>query len=385
MIQRELVAKAKMFLKKFPVLTVTGPRQSGKTTFCKQLKPKYHYVNMESPANRAAFKNDPEGFLERYRGGVIIDEAQYTPEIFSYIQVLSDESGKNGEFILTGSQNFLLFEKITQSLAGRVKILNLLPFSLEELNTGKHIYKTWEEFALTGFYPRVYKEKIRPEDFYPDYIQTYVERDVRQIMNINELGLFQTFLTTVAARAGQLVNYSQIANQVGIDEKTVKRWISLLETSFIVYRLLPYHKKINKRLVKSPKIYFYDTGLLCHLLGLKKLNDLKDFYMKGSVYENFVINELMKNRYNKAERPQFSFWRDKTGNEIDLLIQFGLKIDVCLEIKSGKTVHPDFLKGISYFKKYVPEVKKSVLVYGGNESYKQSNILVAGWDKLEKI
>ncbi len=270
MIQRQLTDKAKQLLSKFPIVAITGPRQSGKTTFSQAICPDYKYVNLEIPDERQFAREDPKGFLKNYRGGVIIAEAQYVPELFSYLQAVTDQRKINGEYLLTGSQNFLLSHHIAQSLAGRVALLTLLPFSYAELRATTYKPDNWVEYLFKGGYPRIYEQQIEPIDFYPNYLQTYIERDVRQMLNVHDLATFQKFIQLLAGRIGQLLIQNNLANELGLTNKTIESWISVLEASFIVFRLQPYHKNFNKRLIKTPKLYFYDTGLASYLLGIKK-------------------------------------------------------------------------------------------------------------------
>jgi uncharacterized protein len=384
MITRKLLGVAEARLQKYPLLAITGPRQSGKTTFCKMLRPDYQYLNLELPDLRDFATRDPHLFLQTYRGGVILDEVQQVPELFSYLQYYTDERQLPGEYILSGSQNFLLLEKITQSLAGRIAIFHLLPFSLEELNHTPYQKNSWESYLLQGFYPRTYKSDIPSADFYPDYIQTYCERDVRQILQVTNLSLFQSFMRLCAGRVGQLVNINQLGAELGIDQRTVKAWLSILEASFIIYLLQPYHKNFEKRIVKSPKLYFYDTGLAAYLLGLRNEDDLLTHFARGALFENFTINELLKNQWNQGLKPGFYFWRDSNTNEIDLLIESGLSLDI-IEIKSGKTIKPDFFKNIEKFNLLQVGPAKNWLVYGGDEAQFRSTGQVVPWSGLGAI
>ncbi len=371
--------------KKMPAIALTGPRQSGKTTLLKTAFPNYDYVNLEHPPTRALALNDPDQFLSQFTKGVIIDEVQRAPELFSYLQVIIDKQKKMGQFILSGSQNFLLLENISQSLAGRVALFNLLPFSYTEMKTGNLKIKNVEQLIFKGSYPAMYDRKIAPNMYYPFYLNTYVERDVRQLVNIQNLSLFETFIKLLAGRVGQLLNLSEIGNALGIDHKTVKKWLSVLETSFIVYLIQPYHKNFNKRLIKTPKLYFYDTGLVCNLLGIDDEKQLINHWAKGGLFENFVINELLKERINKGIKPQFYFWRDSQGNEIDLLIQEKGKIKA-IEIKSSQTYHPDFFKGLNYYTA-LSGIKKSdcFLIYAGENEMKTSNGELMNWKNIERV
>jgi predicted AAA+ superfamily ATPase len=366
MINRAIIEQIRKMAGKMPVLSITGPRQSGKTTLAKMCFPDYDYANLENPDTFEEAKSDPRLFLTSFKKGLVIDEVQRLPELFSYIQTISDERNKDGEFILTGSQNFLLSAKISQSLAGRVFVIHLLPFSISELKKAGFTMNNPMEYIFKGFYPRIYDKDIEPNLFFPSYIQTYAERDLRQIVNVSNLFLFQRFMRLVAGRIGQLLNYNNIATELGVDLKTVKSWLSILETSFIVFFLPPHYQNFSKRLVKTPKLYFYDTGLACSLLGVKNQEDVELHWAKGALFENMIIADLMKNAFNCAETPPLYFWRDNTGNEIDCLIDGndGIK---SVEIKSSTTVSTNFFKGLNFYQK-LNETSKSFLIYGGNEN-----------------
>lgn len=368
---------------KFPILAITGPRQSGKTTLCKKLFSDYRYVTLENPDSKEFAQNDPRGFLQEYNTNVIIDEVQNVPELFSYLQERTDATRVTGQYILTGSQNFILLEKISQTLAGRVYIYHLLPFSHAEL------IPKYEQNLLTsifkGGYPRIYDKEIHPTDFFPSYVQTYLERDVRGILSIRNLNLFSSFLKICAGRIGQLFNASSISNELGIDYKTVQSWLSLLETSFVVYRLQPWHTNFNKRIIKSPKIYFYDTGLACHLLGLRTSEEIAVHFLKGALFENYAINEYVKSTWNRGASLSSYFWRDSAGNEIDLLIEDANRLKI-VEIKSAQTIRQSFFKGLNRFEKMASNFSvKKYLVYGGNESQKRSDVSIISWDKVNEI
>ena len=383
MIQRAVISKVNELLGKYPIVSITGPRQSGKTTLTRMLRPDYQYVSLENPSDRLFAQQDPVGFLETYQNGAILDEVQYVPELFSYLQVYTDARQGMGEYILTGSQNFLLMEKITQSLAGRVAIFNLLPFSVEELQNTPYRSDDWESQLIKGFYPRKLVNNIAAGDFYDSYLQTYVERDVRQVKNILNLDLFQRFIRLLAGRIGQLFNQNSLGAELGLDNKTINSWMSVLETFFIAYRLYPYFENFNKRLVSTPKVFFYDTGLAAHLLGIRTTEELNVHFAKGNLFENLVITELMKKSLNKGKRPQFYFWRDAAQHEVDLLIQNGVQLEA-IEIKSGKTMQPEFFKGLNYLKKINPSTN-SYVVYGGDQYQKRSDASVYGFSQLTKL
>lgn len=383
-IERQLYTKATELLGKYPIIAITGPRQSGKTTFCKQLRPDYQFLNMELADNQAFARKDPRGFLEKYQGGVILDEVQNVPELFPYLQFYTDERGRNGEYILSGSQHFLLLEKITQSLAGRVAIFNLLPFSLAELEGHEWQPGTWQQAAWKGFYPRIYEADISPNDFHPDYLQTYIERDVRQILKVADLNLFRSFIISCAGRCGQLFNAAQVGSEIGVDAKTVKNWLSVLETSFITYRLPPYHKNFSKRIIKTPKLYFYDVGLAAHLLGIRRPGDVDAHFAKGTLFENLVINEIFKNCFNKHERPAFYFWQDSNNLEIDLLMDKVSSREI-IEIKAGSTIHPSFFKNIEKYEDLDNQVLGKWIVYGGDDQQIRNGVHVVHWKAIGEV
>jgi predicted AAA+ superfamily ATPase len=382
-IQREATEKIKDALKKYPIIALTGPRQSGKTTLSKMIAPDFTYVNLEDISIRDFAKSDPRGFLETYKGGVIIDEIQYVPSLFSYLQVYTDERQQNGEYIISGSQNFLMMENLSQSLAGRVSLFNLLPFTVDELKSGGFDFESWENYLLNGSYPRKWVNDIDATDFFENYVRTYVERDIRMLKNINNLDLFQKFIQSVAGRVGQLFNQSSLGNELGLDNKTIDSWMNILEASFIAFRLRPYHNNFNKRLVKTPKVYFYDTGLAAYLLGIRNSKDLDLHFAKGQLFENFILLEKIKKSWNSKSHHKFYFWRDSSGNEIDILIEKGQELSA-VEIKSAKTIHPDFFKNLNIFKKIKPDTS-AFLIYGGNEIQKRSDCTVLGFNQLDCI
>jgi len=381
MIARTLENKLKLLYTKFPVITVTGPRQSGKTTLIKEVFKNLPYVSLENPDDRAFALEDPRGFLNNYPKGAIFDEVQRVPQLFSYIQGLVD-ADPSIKFILSGSQNFLLSEQISQSLAGRVGILKLLPFSMFELKAANSLSETFEDVAYKGFYPRIFDQNIDPEDFYPNYLQTYVERDVRQLSQVGNLNTFTTFLKLCAGRAGQLLNMSELSNEAGVSVNTIKSWVNILETSYIVFRLYSHHKNYNKRLTKMPKLYFYDTGLLSYLLGIKKSSQIKIHFAKGAIFENLVIGELMKRHLHIGKEPNLYFWRDNKGKEIDLIIDDGEFITP-IEIKSGSTKRSDYFNGLDYWNKISEnDPVKSFVIYGGQENQLRNNGKLISWKSM---
>jgi predicted AAA+ superfamily ATPase len=381
MIDRKAKAKVLAMAQKFPVLVFTGPRQSGKTTLAKITFPEYRYVSLENPENLAFALNDPKGFLEIYDKYVIIDEVQNAPELFSYIQQIVDDSGLCGHYILSGSQNFLLLEKITQTLAGRVYLMELLPLSHSEINQIKET--SIEEELFSGSYPRLYNLNIEPKDFYSGYVKTYVERDVRTILNVHDIKLFRKLLSLLAHYSGQQFNASEIAKKLHIDSKTVQRWMSILESSYIAFTLEPWHANLSKRVVKTPKLYFYDTGLLCYLLGIKSIEELKMSTYKGAIFENYVLLEILKAQHAQGNHLDMYYWRDSNQNEIDLLIVDGQKID-CIEMKASLTVRPEHIKALHYLDDFIKNYQlHHYLVNFFEESQKRSNENILSWREIE--
>ena len=396
MIKRTLEKKLKNAANQFPVVTITGPRQSGKTTLVRAVFKHHDYVSLELPDQRSFALDDPQGFLKQFEGPVILDEIQRTPELFSYIQVSVDNRpDKTGQYILTGSQNFLLLQSISQSLAGRCAVLHLLPFSLAELMGrlpisfkifGKTISKKsippkhgLFETLFTGFYPRIHDKGLPPQEWLSNYYQTYIERDVRSVLNVGDIESFSRFIRLCAGRSGQLLNLSGLASDCGISHTTARRWISVLEASFVIALLRPYHQNYGKRLIKSPKLYFLDSGLLCYLLQIRSPRDLNHRAERGAIFESYVISELHKNFVHRGEQPSLYFWRDSAGHEIDVIIDLGVK-QIALETKSGQTVASDFFKALTYWRGLSrnPDAP-AALIYGGDRSFIRSAITVYPW------
>jgi predicted AAA+ superfamily ATPase len=378
MISRILQSKIAEYFNYFPVITLTGPRQSGKTTLLKHLFKDFPYLSLETPDVLARAEEDPKLFLEKYKNGVILDEVQRVPALFSYIQTIVDEF-PDRKFVLSGSQNFLMLEKVSQTLAGRTAVLKLLPFSLEELKNTTFEPQNVNTFILKGGYPRLYDKKIPPSVYYPNYLQTYIERDVRSIQNIENLSLFTKFLQLCAGRVGQLLNMSALATEMGISVNTAKNWLSVLEAGFVVYTLQPYHKNYNKRLVKTPKLYFYDTGLASFLLNIKTEEMLETHYAKGSLFENMVINEYVKHAYNQGEIPHLYFWRDNHGVEIDLLVAQDDQL-LPIEIKAGTTYHKDFFKNLTTFNQFSQDGgTRNTVIYAGDTTEQVSKGKLVSW------
>lgn len=379
MIRRILSKKLESLADQYPIVTLTGPRQSGKTTLVKAIFPDWGYVSLEEPDMREFALTDPRGFIEAYPRCTILDEVQRAPDLFSYIQTHVDNLGEQGVYVMTGSFNFGLMEGISQSLAGRVAILELLPFSFSELEDAGRLPHTIEEFMYTGAYPRIYDMNLEPSRWYSNYVATYLERDVRQIKNVTDLSTFQRFLKMCAARSGQILNLSALGNECGITHNTAKSWLSILQAGYVVYLLRPHFKNFNKRLIKSPKLYFYDPGLLSYLLGISSSDILNLHAHRGHIFETWVVSELLKGRMNRGLKENIYFWRDNVGHEIDCIVDQGDKL-LPLEVKAGKTVTNDFFKGLHYY----AELSKSIVtqpmvVYAGSADQPRKDGNVISW------
>lgn len=379
MIPRELENKITEMAKLFPIVSVTGPRQAGKTTLVKHVFANKAYVSLEDPDIRLIALDDPRAFLRRYSNGAILDEVQRVPDLFSYLQSIVDQSEKMGQFILSGSQSFLLQHKISQSLAGRMAVLKLLPLSISELKRTGIQVNVLEKLIFHGGYPRIYDMNMNPLDFFPAYVQTYIERDVRTLKNVQHLDSFTRFLKLCAGRIGQVLNISSLANDCGISVNTAKAWFSVLEASYIIFFLQPHHANFNKRLIKMPKLYFYDTGLVCYLLGLERRNQLETFYLRGEIFENFILSELIKFRLNKGLQPNIYFWRNSKGVEIDCLVE---KFDrlIPIEIKSGLTPSLHYFDQLKKWNKISgTDPGKNLVVYAGETTYKFKEGTLLSW------
>ena len=371
----------KQLTAEYPVVAITGPRQSGKTTLAKYLFADRDYVSLENPDTQTLAEDDPRGFLARYRDGAVFDEAQRTPELFSYLQQVVDASRIPGRFILTGSQQFGLMSGITQSLAGRVAMVHLLPFALGERYTlqPQKAPIGLDQVLFSGLYPPIHDRQLQPSRWYANYLETYVERDVRQMVNIRDLTAFRRFLRLCAGRVGQLVNLSAVASDCGITHNTAKAWLSILETSYIIFLLPPHHRNFNKRIIKTPKLYFYDSGLCARLLGIQTPEQLRTHALRGPLFESFVIAELLKHRFNSGSLNDFFFWRDRTGNEVDVLIEQSDGLQP-LEVKSGQTLNRDFFKGLQKWSTLAgTDSIRPTLVYGGDQRTETLGIAVFPW------
>ena len=379
MIERDITDKLHYLSTKFPVVTLTGARQCGKSTLLKSCFPTYRYVSLEDLDIRRQAIEDPRGFLSNFGIKTIIDEAQYAPDLFSYIQTKVDAENETGIYFLSGSQNFLLMQSITQSLAGRTALIKLAPFSIQELKRASRLPASLNDWLFTGGYPRIYDKAIDPTDFYPNYIQTYIERDVRLLRQIINLSQFVRFLKLCAARVGQLLNVNSLAIECGITVPTVNAWLSVLETGNILFFLKPYYKNFNKRLIKSPKLYFYDTGLVASLLGLENAMQLSTHYLRGELFENMVVVEYIKRKFAQGREPQIYFWRDSNQNEVDLLIESGGALHA-VEIKSGATLNNSYFKGLHLFQQIAGiDTNNLSVIYGGDSDYTTPNGNYISW------
>lgn len=365
MIHRQLTDKLSQLARQYPVITLTGPRQSGKSTLVRAVFSDLPYVLLEDPDIRALAQTDPRGFLANYADGAIFDEVQRVPDLFAYLQGIVDRQQTQRPYILTGSQNFLLLENINQSLAGRTAVLRLLPLSYAEQQAAGLLPTTLNELLFQGSYPRLVTNNLEPTDFFPSYIQTYLERDVRSLRNIADLSTFTRFLRLCAGRIGSPLNLSSLASDCGVAVNTAKSWLSILEASYVIYLLPPYYENFSKRLIKSPKLYFYDTGLVCSLLGLRRADLVESFYMRGNLFENLVVSEVLKHYYHRGQQAPCFYWQDKTGREIDLVVETDMGL-IALEIKSGMTLNQGYFEQLTYWHKLSGQPPaNSYVVYGG--------------------
>ncbi len=372
MIDRTMEPFLKDLAAKYPVVTITGPRQSGKTTLCRKVFPDMPYANLERPDTRDYAITDPLGFLRGYPDGVILDEIQRVPELLSYIQVMVDERGDPGRFILTGSQQFEVLNMISQSLAGRTALLKLLPFSMGELGRCEPT-PSIDKLLLTGFYPRIHDRQLDPTQALGDYFETYVERDMRQLAAVKDLRLFEKFVRLCAGRIGQILNLQSLGNDTGVSHTTARLWLNLLEAGYIVFILPPWYRNISKRLIKSPKIYFCDVGLASYLLGLENERHVSRDPLRGNLFENLVVMEALKYRYHRGRKSNLGFYRDGKGNEVDLILEVGSDV-FPREIKVGETITPDYLKGFKHFRKIMADLPWGAgLIYGGRERQLRSD------------
>lgn len=371
----------------YPVVAIVGPRQSGKTTLAQTSFENHRYVSLEDYDIRAIAQEDPRKFLNEYptQTGLIIDEIQHVPSLLSYMQTIVDKEKKKGYFIVTGSQNFLVDEAITQTLAGRMAVLTLLPLSISELESADLLPAKFETLIHKGSYPRAHAEKVSIERLYSNYLRLYVERDVRQIRNVSDLSTFQKFMKLCAGRIGQELNLTALGNDCGINHNTAKAWISLLEASYVLFLLYPFYKNFGKRLVKSPKLYFIDTGIACSLLKITSAEQITDHYLRGSLFESLIMSDFLKQQYNREQQPNIYFWRDQGQHEIDCIVD-EQPYPAAVEIKSGKTIATDFFKELEYWKNITENAKgSSYLIYGGTESQPWPQAKVLGWQSAGKL
>jgi len=369
----------------FPIIGITGPRQAGKTTLARMSFPDKPYITLEDPDQLDFARTDPRRFLSRFPDGAILDEVQRCPDIFSYLQGIVDQHQVMGEFILTGSQQFGFRERIAQSLAGRIAILHLLPLSSEEIRRHGVTDHSLDSEMFRGFYPPIHNRLVMPSDWYASYVQTYVERDVQQVLQVKDMNNFRLLLRLCAGRVGQLLNLSGIGNDAGVSHNTIREWLSVLEASYITFRLPPHYRNFSKRLIKSPKLYFFDTGLLCWLLGIRSNEQLATHALRGSIFENYVIAEAAKLYYSNGDVPPFYFWRDQSGLEIDLIIERADKLQP-VEIKSGQTLTADFFKNLNRWMTLAGQQGRDpTLVYGGDEKQERTGVRVLGWHHLDSL
>ncbi|MBL7069626.1 MAG: ATP-binding protein [Candidatus Omnitrophica bacterium] len=385
MIKRALESKVLAYARKFPVVTITGPRQSGKTTLCKMAFPDKKYLSLEDLDVRNYARTDPRSFLEEtLKKGAVLDEIQRVPKLLSYIQTIADRENREGLFILTGSQNFELLHSLSQTLAGRTALATLLPFSYGEIyKNGSKI--TLDTLLYKGFYPRIYDKKLNPTEALSFYTSTYLERDVRSLINIKDLSKFEVFLKLCASKTGQVLNISNLGNDCGINHNTAKSWLSVLEASYIIHLVRPHHKNFRKRLIKSPKLYFIDSGLAAYLLDIHNARHMANHPLKGAIFETFVVSEVLKARLNGGKRKNLYYFRDNVGNEVDLILDYGSKVKP-VEIKLGRTINNDFFNGLRYYKKLNPKNSaKGCLIYGAGESSSRSKFDIISYNNIGKM
>lgn len=383
MIERDISPHLLSLFERYPFVTVTGPRQSGKTTLCRSAFPELEYVNLEAPDAREFAESDPRAFLAQFDEGAIIDEIQRVPTLLSYLQVVGDEARRNGLYVLTGSEQFRLSSAISQSLAGRTALLRLLPFSMaERRRVGAST--VIDDVLHSGFYPRIHDQGLDPSQALGDYFETYVERDVRQLSEIRNLPNFRRFVRLCAGRVGQLVNLSSLGSDAGVSHTTAREWLNILETSYIVFQLEPYHANIRKRLIRSPKLYFYDVGLASYLIGIEDVGQIATHPLRGPLFENLVVTETLKHRFNRGRRANLSFFRDSQGLECDLLYETGLGFGA-IEIKSGATISSSYFDGLNRVAELVPEINAKAVIYGGERGQRRSYADVATLNGLPKV
>ena len=383
MIRRKIEQVLFALLQKYPAVNITGPRQSGKTTLVKSLNGDYNYLSLENPDTRLFAESDPRGFLRSAGEKFILDEVQYVPQLFSYLQEILDNTKENGKVILLGSQSFLMNQHISQSLAGRVASLKLLPLSYSELKSANQNSQDIDTVLFRGGYPRLFNENIEPIYFFPNYIETYLQRDVRLLRNIENLTTFVRFIKLCAGRVGNILDISSLASDTGISVNTAKAWLSLLEASYILYFVQPFSGNVNRRMIKSPKLYFYDTGLVCSLLNIEQEKQLETFYLRGNLFENFVFSELIKSRFNAGLPANFYFLRDSRGVEIDCVQELPEEMRF-IEIKSSETLSNDHIKNINLLKNLFKKTENNV-IYSGQNVADFHNVRFVNWQNMEEL
>jgi len=385
MISRHAASSLQSLAKGYPILAITGPRQSGKTTLAQSTFPDKPYVSLEDLDTRAYAQEDPRGFLARFASGAILDEVQRCPALFSHLQTRVDATQCMGEFVLTGSQQFGRLSNITQTLAGRVGLIQLLPFSTQELQQCGVLVNSLDDLLWRGLYPPLYDRSLDVAQWFSNYVLSYVERDVRQLIEVKNLSLFQRFLKMCAARCGQLLNTSSMANDCGVTHKTISAWLSVLQAGYVVFLLQPHHQNFGKRLVKTPKLYFHDTGLAAYLMGIANAQHLSIHSARGALFENWVISELLKHRYNQGLASHLYFWRNNTGDEVDVVMEFGEKL-LPIEVKSGQTFHAELLIGLTKWARYAGDAAMPAhLVYGGDHTMLRNGVAVHSWNNLQGV
>ena len=382
MIKRRMQTEILKAVKGFPVITVTGPRQSGKTTLVRNAFKTYEYFNLENPETLLRAKSDPRSIFADLKKGIVIDEVQKAPELLSWAQLFTDELQLPGRLILTGSNQFEYLSSIGQSLAGRTAIFKLLPLSLSELKIATK--QSWEDYLVKGFYPRLYKEKIEPQLFYSSYVMTYLERDIRNLIKVKDIGAFERFISLCAARSGQLLNLSSLALDCSVDIKTISSWINLLEASYIVYLLKPHYNNLNKRIIKAPKLYFLDAGLCAYLMGIRTRQDILHHPFRGELFETLVVGEVIKHYFNRGIVPPLTFLRDSRGHEIDLIVSSAADI-YPIEIKSGSTINSAFFGNLNYLRKILNRELEGAVIFGDKRKEEMNGYRISGWDSVSEL
>ncbi|NCD35347.1 MAG: ATP-binding protein [Spartobacteria bacterium] len=385
MIKRDIHEELLLCSREYPVVTITGPRQAGKTTLARTTFPDYKYVSFEQPIHREHFQDDPLGFLQRHATGAIFDEVQHVPDLLSYLQQEVDDIPTPGRFILTGSQNFALSAHVSQSLAGRTAVLELLPFSITELERGHYLSNQLDEVLWHGAYPPVHDRSLRPKRWYSNYMATYIDRDIRQLTAVHDLDTFHRFIRLAAGNVGQLLNSSRLAGDCGVDHKTIKRWLNILQASYIACLLPPYYDNFRKRVVKTPKIYFYDTGLVCHLLGIQQPDQLETHPLRGSIFENWIFSELTKRSANSDKDVQLYFWRTHGGQEVDFIFEDN-GIITGIEVKSGMSARPSMAQSLlNTLQQWEKKETKAAVVFGGNTGFSSNRCEYVPWCNIATL